>query len=125
MPDSATTAPKVDASKIPEHLRSHYVDVVDMPWEQLSEKSFRKILFKDEKTGRETWLSKVLPGGVIPYHEHPDLEMTYVLEGALVDDEGACTAGNFVWRPAGSRHTARAPEGALFIAFFGKASKRL
>jgi quercetin dioxygenase-like cupin family protein len=62
---------------------------------------------------------------VIPYHEHPDLEMTYMLEGKLVDDEGECTAGNFVWRPAGSRHTARAPEGALFIAFFGKPSKRL
>jgi anti-sigma factor ChrR (cupin superfamily) len=125
MPDSATTGPKVNVADIPEALRSRYVDVVNMPWEQLSEKSFRKILFKDEKTGRETWLSRILPGGVIPYHEHPDLEMTYMLEGKLVDDEGECTAGNFVWRPGGSRHTARAPEGCLFIAFFGKASKRL
>jgi quercetin dioxygenase-like cupin family protein len=119
----AETAVKVE--QIPEALRSHYIDVQNMPWEQLSEKSFRKILYKDEVTGRETWLSRILPGGVIPYHEHPDLEMTYVLEGSLEDVEGACTAGNFVWRPAGSRHTAKAPNGALFIAFFGKASRRL
>ena len=118
-----TAAVKVD--QIPESLRSHYVDAVNMPWEQLSEKSFRKVLFKDTVTGRETWLSKILPGGVIPYHEHPDLEMTYVLEGSLEDDEGKCTAGNFVWRPGGSRHTAKAPNGAMFIAFFGKASRRL
>ena len=49
----------------------------------------------------------------------------HVLEGSLEDDEGKCTAGNFVWRPAGSRHTAKAPNGAMFIAFFGKASRRL
>ena len=26
---------------------------------------------------------------------------------AFEDDEGICTAGNFVWRPPGSRHVAR------------------
>ena len=121
MPD--TTTPNV--ADIPEQLRSHYIDVLNMPWERLGEKSERKLLFQDKVTGREVWLSRVAPGGVIPYHEHPELEMTYMLQGRLVDDEGECTAGNFVWRPAGSRHTARAPEGCLFIAFFGKASKRL
>jgi anti-sigma factor ChrR (cupin superfamily) len=117
--------PTIDVARIPEALRSRYIDAKNMPWEQLSEKSFRKILYHDPETGRQTWLSKILPGGVIPFHEHPDIEQTFVLEGRLVDDEGECTAGNFVWRPAGSRHTARAPEGALFIAFFGKASRRL
>ena len=111
--------------EIPAELRSHYVDVVNMPWVQISEKSFRKILYNDPVTGRHTWLSRLLPGAVIPFHEHPDLEQTFVLEGRLVDDEGECTAGNFVWRPAGSRHTARAPEGCTFIAFFGKMSRRL
>ena len=58
------------------------------------------------------------PGSYLPDHEHVKIEQTYVLEGRLVDDEGEVTAGNYVWRPAGSRHTARAPEGGLMIAFF-------
>ena len=110
---------------IPEALRSRYVNIEGLPWIQMSEKSFRKVLFDDPVSGRHTWLSRILPGGVIPFHEHPDIEQTYVLEGRLVDDEGECTAGNFVWRPGGSRHTAHAPDGCVFIAFFGKASKRL
>jgi anti-sigma factor ChrR (cupin superfamily) len=110
---------------IPEALRSRYIDVLNMPWERLGENSSRKLLYIDEASGRQTWLARIEPGGVIPFHEHPDIEQTFVLEGRLVDDEGECTAGNFVWRPAGSRHTARAPEGCTFIAFFGKASRRL
>lgn len=121
MPDTATVRP----ADIPERLRSRYIDVVGMEWEQLSEKSFRKLLYRNEQTGQETWLARIEPGGVIPFHEHPEIEQTYMLEGRLVDDEGECTSGNFVWRPAGSRHTARAPDGALFLAFFGKASRRL
>jgi hypothetical protein len=41
-----------------------------------------------------------------------------MIEGTLVDEEGACTAGNFVWRPAGSRHEARTPNGGLMLAMF-------
>jgi quercetin dioxygenase-like cupin family protein len=43
-----------------------------------------------------------------------------VLEGRLVDHEGEVKAGNYVWRPAGSRHSASAPEGALVLGFFLK-----
>ena len=110
--------------EIPAALRSRYIDVVNMPWTQLGETSQRKVLYQESEHGRQTWLARLKPGGVIPFHEHPDIEQTYVFEGRLVDDEGECTAGNFVWRPGGSRHTARAPEGCLFLAFFGKASQR-
>ena len=65
------------------------------------------------------------PGGTIQFHEHPEIEQTYVLEGKLVDHLGECTAGNFVWREPGSRHTASCPEGATFIVFFMKPPKRL
>jgi anti-sigma factor ChrR (cupin superfamily) len=54
-----------------------------------------------------------------------DIEQTYVLEGALEDEEGNCTAGNFVWRPSGSRHVARSPNGALLIAMLLKPNKFL
>jgi hypothetical protein len=47
------------------------------------------------------------------------IEQTYVLEGSLVCGEGECKAGQFVWRPAGSRHEAWAgPQGGLMLAIF-------
>ena len=41
-----------------------------------------------------------------------------MLEGDFEDEEGLCTAGNYVWRPAGSRHVARSKNGAIMIGFF-------
>jgi hypothetical protein len=44
-----------------------------------------------------------------------------VLEGSLADDEGNdITAGNYIWRPAGHRHVAWSPRGALLIGIFLK-----
>ena len=51
---------------------------------------------------------------------HEDLEQTFVLEGSLVDDEGECTAGNFVIRAKGSRHAPIAPKGCTMLVFFLK-----
>ncbi len=36
----------------------------------------------------------------------------------LVDAEGVYTAGDFVWRPAGSRNEAHTPNGGLMLAVF-------
>ena len=58
------------------------------------------------------------PGASLPDHEHMLIEQTYVMEGSLKCGEGECTAGNFVWRPAGSRHKAWAPNGGLMLAIF-------
>ncbi len=103
-----------------------YVDVANMEWTPSRVPgSVQKTLYSAPATGRSTVLFKMEPGGVIPFHEHPELEQTYVIEGSLEDDQGACTAGNFVWRPAGSRHTARCPNGAMFIVFFMKPPLRL
>jgi anti-sigma factor ChrR (cupin superfamily) len=110
----------------PPALKPHYIDVNNMPWEKMTlPGSERKVLYEDPATGMQTWLCRMAPGGVIPFHEHPEIEQTYVLSGSLVDDEGECTAGNFVWRPGGSRHIARCPNGATFLAFFMKPSRRL
>ena len=65
-----------------------------------------------------TLLFRLAPGAVVPLHEHTGVELTYVLEGSLEDEEGECTAGNFVWRPAGNTHEARAPRGALLLGVF-------
>jgi anti-sigma factor ChrR (cupin superfamily) len=70
-----------------------------------------------------TALVRFAPGAVLPDHEHVELEQTWVLEGALEDDEGVVTAGNYVWRPAGSRHDARAPKGCVTLSFFLKPNR--
>ena len=120
-------AEQATAKKVinPPHFASHYVDAVNMPWEKLGPGSERKVLFLDPVTDQQTWLCRLAPGASIPLHEYPGIEQTFVLEGSFVDDEGICTAGNFVWRPAGSRHIGRAPTGVTFLAFFSKRSRRL
>jgi anti-sigma factor ChrR (cupin superfamily) len=62
---------------------------------------------------------KMAPGARLPDHEHVEIEQTYVLEGSLHCGEGECKAGEFVWRPAGSRHEAWAgAQGGLMLAMF-------
>ena len=59
------------------------------------------------------------PSAKLPDHEHVKIEQTYVLEGSLLCHEGECRSGQFVWRPAGSRHEAWAgPQGSLALAMF-------
>jgi anti-sigma factor ChrR (cupin superfamily) len=109
---------------MPEHaslesLASRYVNVAALPWLPTRFKGVElKILMEDKETGLLTALTRFQPGAVLPDHEHVELEQTFVLEGALEDDEGVATAGNYVWRPAGSHHHARAPKGCLALSFF-------
>jgi len=105
-------------------LRSRHVKPGEMPWQKLQFEGCEiKPLYYDPKTGQATLLFKMAPGAVLPDHEHALLEQTYMLEGELVDKDGpdaglAVKAGEFVWRPAGSRHSAWCPKGGLMIAIF-------
>ena len=89
-----------------------------MPWEEPRPGMRMKVLYKDNAAPQALILMETEPGAEITEHEHLGLELTYVLEGSLEDDEGAATAGNFVWWPPGSRHTARTPNGAKFLVLF-------
>jgi anti-sigma factor ChrR (cupin superfamily) len=98
---------------------SRYVAVAALPWNPTPFPGVEiKVLMEDPESGLQTTLTRMAPGAVLPLHEHTDLEQSWVLEGRLVDHEGEVTAGNYVWRPKGSRHTARAPEGCLVLGFF-------
>jgi len=79
-----------------------------------------KILVEDTQSGLMTALFRLQPGAELTLHEHVEVEQTFVLEGSLVDEEGEVTAGNYVWRPKGNRHTARSPKGALVLSMFLK-----
>ena len=101
-------------------LASRFVEAGKLPWEKTRFPGVEmKTLLLDRDTGLLTALMKMAPGAKLPDHEHVLIEQTYVLEGSLVCGEGECKAGEFVWRPAGSRHEAwGGPEGGLMLAIF-------
>ena len=101
-------------------LASRFVAVAALPWEKTRFPGVEaKTLLADRQTGVVTSLMKFAPGAKLPDHEHVLIEQTYVLEGSLVCGEGECRAGDYVWRPAGSRHEAWAgPQGGLMLAMF-------
>lgn len=105
-------------------LASRYVDVETIPWEPTPYPGVEwKVLMRDEDSGLLTALFKWAPGSELPLHEHVEIEQTFVLEGSIEDEEGEVTAGNYVWRPAGSRHVAKSRDGALILGFFLKPNK--
>jgi quercetin dioxygenase-like cupin family protein len=102
-------------------LASRYVAVDDLPWKPTPCAGIdMKILVEDSATGLLTALFRWQPGAELTLHEHVEIEQTFVLEGSLADEEGEVTAGNYVWRPKGNRHSARSPNGALVLSMFLK-----
>ena len=82
--------------------RSTYLDLAKMDWEPSGFPGvWNKVLYEDP-SGRRTILTRFEPGAELPRHRHVALEQTFILEGSLMDDDGECTAGSFVWRRPGS-----------------------
>jgi quercetin dioxygenase-like cupin family protein len=108
----------------PQDLLSRVVRAGDLPWQETRFPGCKtKTLLFDPNSGLVTLLFKMEPGAELPDHEHVLIEQTYVLEGSLIDKEGPDAdievgPGEFVWRPAGSRHSAWAPKGGTFVAIF-------
>ncbi|MFM1815752.1 MAG: hypothetical protein RLZ98_2447 [Pseudomonadota bacterium] len=104
-----------------DRLASTIVDVASLEWSPTKFPGIDvKVLFQDSESGMLTALFRWAPGACLPLHEHVEIEQSFVLEGAFEDDDGEVTAGNYVWRPAGSRHVARSPNGAIVLAMFLK-----
>jgi anti-sigma factor ChrR (cupin superfamily) len=105
-------------------LASRYVDIDQLAWTPTRWPGIDlKVLMEDKQTGLLTALTRFAPGAVLPYHEHVEIEQTYVIEGSLIDAEGEAKAGQYVWRPAGSRHDALSPNGCTVLSFFLKPNK--
>jgi anti-sigma factor ChrR (cupin superfamily) len=106
-------------------LASRFINTESVPWIETSPGNRMKVIYHDPVTDMLTILSRLEPGSGIPAHVHEDLEQTFVLEGSLKDDEGECTAGNFVIRAKGSRHAPTAPNGCTMLVFFLKPTAAL
>jgi anti-sigma factor ChrR (cupin superfamily) len=104
-------------------LQSRYVNTEDIPWTEARHGSRMKTLYKDNEAREALILIEAPPGCVLAEHEHTGTELTFVLEGSLEDDEGVCKAGDFVWRPPGSIHQARTPDGCTMLVLFKGGAK--
>ena len=105
---------------------SEYLDVESLKWEATEFPGVeQKMLCQDSQSEAFTALFRMQPGAHLPRHRHLGIEQTYVLEGSLVDDEGVCTAGNFVWRYPDSVHEAHSPDGCLTIGIFQRPNEFL
>ena len=108
-------------------LVSRYIRTADVDWEPMTgfDGVEMKVLYQDKKTGLFTGLFRLAPGATIPYHEHTDVEQTYVLEGTFQDEDGVAKPGDFISRPAGNRHAAHSPDGCIVLGMFLKPNKFL
>lgn len=107
-------------------LASRYVEVEKLPWQPTRFPGIEmKVLLKDEASGLLTALFHWAPGAKLPLHEHVEIEQSFVLEGSFRDEQGICRKGDYVWRPAGSRHEAWSEEGCVLLAFFLKPNRFL
>jgi anti-sigma factor ChrR (cupin superfamily) len=110
-------------------LGSIHVQPQNMEWRKTAfEGCEMKPLYVDRGTGLLTVLLRMAPGAALPDHEHVSVEQTYMLEGRLEDKEGpekglSVGPGEYVARPAGSRHEAWCPEGGLMVAIFQMPNK--
>ncbi len=103
---------------INETVRSTYLDVSKIGWEPTRFPGVETKTLYREPSGRHTTLTRMAPGAKLPSHRHVGVEQSYVLEGTLIDDDGACTVGNFVWRRPGSIHEAWTQDGCVVLGIF-------
>ncbi|HCN70362.1 MAG TPA: anti-Sigm factor, ChrR [Pusillimonas sp.] len=92
-----------------------------MEWQKSQfDKIWMKVLYRNDEEGEMTVLLKWEPGAVLPFHRHPEIEQSFVLEGSFYDHDGICKAGQYVWRKPGSLHETRSDEGCLLLAIYRK-----
>ena len=100
---------------------STYVDPEQLEWQPTQfDKISMKVLYRNEAEGSMTVLLKWEPGAKLPFHRHPEIEQSWVLEGSFYDHDGICRAGQFVWRAPGSMHETRSDEGCVILAIYRK-----
>ena len=74
---------------------SVYVKPQDMEWAPSQFPGIQiKVLYKDDEAGEMTCLLKWAPGARLPFHMHPEIEQSLVLEGSFSDHDGICRAAS-------------------------------
>lgn len=81
------------------------------------EMSWLPISFRRD-SGVGSYIMRMQPGAVTIAHDHPGYEEFVILEGELIDSDGAVfKAGDFVSFEPGTRHSSRTETGCLLAVF--------
>lgn len=100
---------------------SVYLKPQDMDWRPSQFEGVDiKVLYENKEAGELTCLLRWAPGTTLPFHKHPEIEQSWVLEGSFSDHEGICRAGEFVYRHPGSMHETYSAEGCTLLAIYRK-----
>ena len=98
---------------------SVYVKPQDMEWRPSQFEGVDiKVLYENKASGELTCLLRWAPGTTLPFHKHPELEQSYVIEGSFSDHDGICRAGEYVYRHPGSMHETHSAEGCTILAVY-------
>jgi anti-sigma factor ChrR (cupin superfamily) len=72
----------------------------------------------ERETGQGCYLMRMHPGAVTIEHTHPGFEEFLIIDGELIDGDGAVfKAGDFVSYAPGTRHNSRTEIGCLIAVF--------
>jgi anti-sigma factor ChrR (cupin superfamily) len=100
---------------------STYVKPAELEWKPTRfDKVSIKVLYENAERGEMTCLLRLEPGAHIPFHKHPEVEQSWVLEGSVEDHDGVAHAGDYIWRVPGSMHENFSPGGAVLLAVYRK-----
>jgi anti-sigma factor ChrR (cupin superfamily) len=81
------------------------------------EMSYLPISYSKE-TGQGCYVMRMEPGAVTVAHDHPGYEEFLILEGELIDGDGAVfKAGDFVSYAPGTHHNSRTDRGCVLAVF--------
>ncbi|HEY9459728.1 MAG TPA: cupin domain-containing protein [Paralcaligenes sp.] len=100
---------------------SIYVKPQDIGWSPSQFEGIDiKVLYENKAAGELTCLLRWAPGTTLPFHKHPEIEQSWVLEGSFSDHDGICRAGEYVYRIPGSMHETHSAEGCTILAIYRK-----
>lgn len=115
------TAERLQGKLEPTVGGSVYLKPAAMDWKPSQFEGIEiKVLYEDQARGEMTCLLRWQPGTTLPFHKHPEIEQTWVLEGSFSDHDGIARAGEFVWRKPGSMHETHSAEGCTILAIYRK-----
>ena len=87
-----------------------------MDWEPRPDGSVESIML-DQQDGfdKRTQVVRIMPGGEVPIHGHPNGEEVFGLEGSFEDQMGSYSAETWIRNPIGSKHSLDSKDGCMFF----------
>lgn len=91
-------------------------NINELDWELRPNGTVESIML-DQQDGfdKRTQVVRIMPGGEVPMHGHPNGEEVFVLEGSFEDQMGRYAAGTWIRNPTGSKHSLKSEEGCMFF----------